>query len=324
MQGLSAYLERIEKGIAELDFPQRPVELYEPMRYILRLGGKRMRPVLTLMGHELFGGRSENVVSPALAVELFHNFTLIHDDIMDRAPLRRGQPTVHAKWNENVGILSGDALMVIAYQQLAKCDAQHFKSIFDLFSKTAIEVCEGQQFDMEFETRADVTIEEYLQMIALKTSVLLGCALQMGAILADASKEDQEHLYAFGKNLGIAFQLHDDLLDAFGDPEKFGKKVGGDIAANKKTFLLLSALKDANPAQHQRLQDLISGKESDESKKIEAVLAVFRELNIREKTEQKMDAFYQEALVHLNAIQREEKDKAPLRHLAAVLMEREN
>jgi len=177
---------------------------------------------------------------------------------------------------------------------------------------------------MEFETRADVTIEEYLQMIALKTSVLLGCALQMGAILADASKADQEHLYAFGKNLGIAFQLHDDLLDAFGDPEKFGKKVGGDIAANKKTFLLLSALKDANPAQHKRLQELISGQESDESKKIEAVLAVFRELNIREKTEQKMDAFYQEALVHLNAIQREEKDKAPLRHLAAVLMEREH
>jgi len=317
-------MQLVEQGIRELKFPEKPKELYEPMHYLLSLGGKRMRPVLLLMGHELFGGKSSDVLPQAIAIELFHNFSLIHDDIMDQAPLRRGKPTVHAKWNSNVGILSGDGMLVIAYQLLSQCKPEKLPEVISIFSKTAIEVCEGQQFDMEFETRDDVSIDEYIEMIALKTSVLLGGALKIGAILADASEENAEHLYEFGKNLGIAFQLQDDLLDAFGDPEKFGKKVGGDIAANKKTFLMLSALHSENREKSDELRQLIRSNHLPEDLKIKEVLSIYEDLSIQEKTRKEMDKFYSNAITHLNAIKGDEKMKHLLKALSDSLMVREH
>ena len=233
IQELSAV---ISNELGKIEYPKNPSLLYEPINYILGLGGKRMRPILVLMAHQLFDKNIEKAVSPALAIEVFHNFTLLHDDIMDKAPLRRGKQTVHEKWNDNVAILSGDTMLVQAYQLMAVVDKDIIKEVLAVFSKTAIEVCEGQQWDMDFETQSDVSIEDYLKMIEYKTAVLLGAALQIGGITAGASAQQQTHLYEFGRNMGIAFQLKDDLLDAFGSPETFGKQVGGDIMANKKTY----------------------------------------------------------------------------------------
>ncbi|MFN3341057.1 MAG: polyprenyl synthetase family protein [Flavobacteriales bacterium] len=324
MRNIPEYMVMVEKGLADLHFPDRPKELYDPLRYILTLGGKRMRPVLLLMAHELFGGKAENALPQAIAIELFHNFSLIHDDIMDNAPLRRGKKTVHEKWNSNVGILSGDAMLVIAYQQMSKCAADKLPEVVRVFNRTAIEVCEGQQYDMEFETRDDVSIEEYINMIALKTSVLLGGALEIGAILANANKKDAEHLNEFGKNLGVAFQLQDDLLDAYGDPDKFGKKVGGDIIANKKTYLVLKALKDADANQNKELQQLIQSVTIPEETKIRQVLELFNALSIPEKTRMAMDEYYAKSIHHLNAISLDASKKAPLEKLAESLMVREH
>lgn len=324
MSPIEAHISLIEKEIHALGFPARPNELYEPMRYILSLGGKRMRPVLLLLGHELFGGKASTVLHQAIAIELFHNFSLIHDDIMDKAPLRRGKDTVHKKWSESVGILSGDAMLVMAYQQLAKCDSGKLPAVLSLFSKTAIEVCEGQQFDMEFENRNDVSIDEYIQMIALKTSVLLGGALKIGALLADANEKDAEHLYQFGKNLGIAFQIHDDLLDAYGDPDKFGKKAGGDILAYKKTYLLLSALHGADDSLRKNLTDLLNDSVIDEQKKIDGVLSIYNQLGIPGKTRLAMDHYFQLAMQHLDFIEVADEKKLVLRSLSESLMVREH
>ena len=246
MRALEEYQKIVFASVDKFLNDTKDEALYEPVKYILSLGGKRMRPVLALMGNEMFDGNVDDCVTSALGIEVFHNFTLLHDDIMDNAPLRRGEATVHEKWNTNAAILSGDVMFVQAFTLVTSCKPEHLRAIIDIFNVTAIEVCEGQQLDMEFETREDVSLEEYLEMIRLKTSVLVGCSLEIGAVLANASKEDAKKLYDFGMNLGMAFQIKDDLLDVFGDAEVFGKQVGGDILANKKTYLLLKALEDGD------------------------------------------------------------------------------
>ena len=267
-------------------FQNAPAELYAPVNYILSIGGKRLRPVLVLMSHALFNEAIEKSLPAAFAVEVFHNFTLLHDDIMDEAPLRRGQPTVHEKYDVNTGILSGDVMMIAAYDSLSKvADESKIPALYKTFNKVAIEVCEGQQYDMNFETRNDVTISAYLKMIELKTSVLLAGAMQMGAIIGDASAADIENIYQFGLNVGLAFQIQEDILDTFGDPEKFGKKVGGDIVQNKKTYLVLKALEVADETSQQALQTLMTTPTVDESTKIEAVKKIFNNLNVRNLAE---------------------------------------
>ena len=322
MQEISAYTNYIEREIARLDFPLHPSNLYDPLRYFMQLGGKRMRPILTLLGAELFGEQKENAINAALSVETFHNFSLIHDDIMDEAPLRRNQATVHEKWNQNIAILSGDVLFVKAFQLLAKHDLKQLSQLLDLFNKTAIEVCEGQQMDMDFETRTDVSIDEYIEMIRLKTSVLLGCALEMGAIIANASENDKRHLYEFGQNIGIAFQIQDDILDLYADPEKFGKQVGGDVISNKKTLLNLKALELATSNQQDYLKELAV--EKDHSKKIIETTQIYNEIGAKEACEVVMQAYYEKAVTALNAIEIDQNQKIPLQQLAQYLMNREN
>jgi geranylgeranyl diphosphate synthase type II len=322
MQEISAYTNYIEREIARLDFPLQPSNLYDPLRYFMQLGGKRMRPILTLLGAELFGEKKENAINAALSVETFHNFSLIHDDIMDEAPLRRNQATVHKKWNQNIAILSGDVLFVKAFQLLAKHDSKHLSHLLDLFNKTAIEVCEGQQMDMDFETRTDVSINEYIEMIRLKTSVLLGCALEMGAIIANASENDKRHLYEFGQNIGLAFQIKDDILDLYADPEKFGKQVGGDVISNKKTLLNLKALELATTKQQDYLRELAV--EKDHSKKIIETTQIYNEIGAKEACEVVMQAYYEKAVTALNAIEINHIQKLPLQKLAENLMKREN
>ncbi|HIP37144.1 MAG TPA: polyprenyl synthetase family protein, partial [Crocinitomix sp.] len=291
MNSIKKYQNFISQEIEQLNLPSVPQQLYEPITYFLSLGGKRMRPVLTLMGCELFQSDYSKAKQAALAVELFHNFSLIHDDIMDEAPLRRGQQTVHIKWNTNVGVLSGDALLILAYQQLTTYSADILKELLPLFNQTAIEVCEGQQYDMDFELRSDVSIQEYIQMIRFKTAVLLGCSLQMGAIIGGACQKDAKALYHFGLNLGIAFQLQDDILDVYADQNKFGKQVGGDIIANKKTYLLLKAFEDADANQSKLLNELLL--ESNADKKVKGVKQIYELLDIKSKAELKMNDFYQ-------------------------------
>jgi geranylgeranyl diphosphate synthase type II len=321
MNSISVYQDFIKEEIEKLSIPSAPSNLYSPITYFLNLGGKKMRPVLTLMGCELFQSDFSKAKGAALAVELFHNFSLIHDDIMDDAPLRRGNETVHEKWNANIGILSGDALLVLAYQQLVGYEPNVLVKLFPLFNQTAIEVCEGQQFDMDFESRNDVSIEEYLQMIKFKTAVLLGCSLQMGAIVGGANESDANELYNFGVNLGLAFQLQDDILDVYADQNKFGKQVGGDIIANKKTYLLLKAFEEANPDQTTELNLLMA--EKDLVKKVDAVKAIYAELDVKGKAEIKMDEYYQIALKNLDGIEISDEKKQPLLGLAHFLMGRE-
>jgi len=317
-----AYQKYIGQEIEKLTIPSSPKNLYDPISYFLNIGGKRMRPVLTLMGCELFNADYKIAKHAALTVELFHNFSLIHDDIMDEAPLRRGNETVHQKWNVNIGILSGDALLIIAYQQLSKYEPSILAQLLPLINQTAIEVCEGQQYDMDFETKQDVSIDQYLQMIKFKTAVLLGCSLKMGAIVGGANENDANELYNFGVNLGIAFQLQDDILDVYADQDKFGKQVGGDIIANKKTYLLIKAFEDANSFQKNELNLLIL--EQDLVKKVAAVKSLYSDLDIKSKTEQKMNDFYDIALQNLDAIQISNDKKQPLLDLAHFLMGREN
>jgi geranylgeranyl diphosphate synthase type II len=293
------------------------------MRYMLALGGKRLRPLLTLIGSDLFDGKQESALPAAMAVELFHNFSLVHDDIMDKAPLRRGQATVHEKWNSNIAILSGDGILVKAYEELARSDAGQLPALLRLFNTTAIEVCEGQQLDMDFETREQVSIPEYIHMITLKTAVLLGCSLEMGAITAGASGEDALNLYEFGKQTGIAFQFKDDILDVYGDAEKFGKQVGGDIISNKKTFLLLNALERANSKQKQELFSWIEKKEFIASEKISAVRKIYNELEVRKAAEAELSLHYTKGLSHLDLISAGADKKQKLRHFTAELMKRE-
>jgi geranylgeranyl diphosphate synthase type II len=314
----------IEERLTQLSLGNRPPELYDPIRYMLELGGKRMRPALLLMANELFGGNTETAIGPALGIEVFHNFTLLHDDIMDKAPLRRSQPTVHTRWNNDIAILSGDTMFVRACQLMMQTSSSVQAEVLDDFFKTAIEVCEGQQLDMNFETQSQVSIADYIEMIRLKTAVLLGCSLRIGARIAGASIEDANKLYDFGTDLGIAFQLHDDLLDAYGDPEKFGKQVGGDIMANKKTFLMLSAIAAANNATLDELNDWLQRKEFDPAEKVEAVKRIFEKLDIRGRTQQEIDRYFYRASAALQTIPVSDDAKAPLQKLSEQLMVREH
>ena len=299
-----------------------PKNLYEPIQYILGLGGKRLRPILTLMTTELFGAKGENAMDAALAIEMFHNFSLVHDDIMDDAPLRRGKATVHEKWDINTGILSGDAMLILSYQFFESYPPEMFKELTTLFSKTAIEVCEGQQYDVDFETRDDVTIPEYLKMIEYKTSVLVAAAMKMGAIIAKASEKEASAIYEFGRNLGIAFQLQDDYLDAFGDPETFGKQVGGDIMENKKTFLYLRSLEKANKKDRESLLHLYSIKPEDPTTKVQAVKSIFMESGAVEDAKSEIESYTQKAYKTLDELNLPDGSKQLLRQFGESLMQR--
>jgi geranylgeranyl diphosphate synthase type II len=318
LEVFSEHLNKHSRGLSRLS----PKELYEPESYILSLGGKRLRPLLALIACDLFGKDPHLALNSALSVELFHNFSLIHDDILDAAPLRRNQPTVHAKWNTNIAILSGDVMLVKAFQALENYDASSFALLTKLLNKTAIEVCEGQQLDMNFENLPGVSVDEYLDMITKKTAVLLGCSLKMGAIAAGTSVNDQEHLYEFGKHLGISFQLMDDLLDAFAkDSEKFGKQPGGDIIANKKTFLLLKARELGSESQKKEIEKYLDIKDTD--KKIKGILAIYNDLGIEALCQQEADKHTQTAIDHLNKIKADPTRKENLKNFAKGLLKRQ-
>ena len=319
------YLQGLIGGeVDKLALPSYPAALYEPIRYILTLGGKRMRPALLLMACDLFGGDIDAAISPALAIEVFHNFTLMHDDIMDNAPLRRGSVTVHEKWDNNVGILSGDVMLVQGYKLMMQVGDRLLRPILDIFNTTAIGVCEGQQLDMEFEERNEVGIDEYINMIRLKTAVVLGGALKIGALIGGANIEDAELLSSFGQHLGIAFQLQDDILDVYGDPEKFGKQVGGDIISNKKTYLLIKALELANGQQTTVLKNWIAAAQFDNAEKVATVTAIYNLLDVRQHAENTMQAYADKAFEALDAINLPDEHKQYLRDFADGLLVREN
>ncbi len=319
---ISKYSDALVAHLANKVTLKEPSSLYEPIDYILTLGGKRLRPVLTLMSADFFGGNYKQALDASLAVEMFHNFSLVHDDIMDNAPLRRGHQTVHEKWDVNTGILSGDAMLILAYQLFETYEPKVFMQLAVLFSKTALEVCEGQQYDVDFETRNDVTISQYIKMIEYKTAVLIGASLQMGAIIAEASQSCQEKIYAFGKNLGIAFQLQDDYLDAFGNPLTFGKQVGGDIIANKKTFLYLTALQKSTPAEAQELSSLFATMPKDPSEKITAVKEIFVCSGAAKATEDEIARYTNTSISLLQDIKISQQHKDTLKSFADFLMNR--
>ena len=319
---ISKYSDALVAHLANKVTLKEPASLYEPIDYILTLGGKRLRPVLTLMSADFFGGNYKQALDASLAVEMFHNFSLVHDDIMDNAPLRRGHQTVHEKWDVNTGILSGDAMLILAYQLFETYEPKIFMQLAVLFSKTALEVCEGQQYDVDFETRNDVTISQYIKMIEYKTAVLIGASLQMGAIIAEASESCQEKIYAFGKNLGIAFQLQDDYLDAFGNPLTFGKQVGGDIIANKKTFLYLTALQKSTPAEAQELSSLFASMPKDPSNKITAVKEIFVCSGAAKATEDEIARYTNTSISLLQDIKISQQHKDTLKSFADFLMNR--
>lgn len=321
MQSWKDYLPYFEGLLAEQNKEEKsPKELYDPIRYFLALGGKRIRPIAALITADMFAADKKQASHLAMAIEVFHNFTLVHDDIMDEAKKRRNQATVHEKWNRDIAILSGDVMLVNAYQHLEKIDYNKVIPILSLFNKTAVEVCEGQQLDMNFETETDVSIEEYIQMISLKTSVLLAASLKLGTMLGDATKEEANLMYDFGKNLGIAFQIQDDLLDAFGEEETFGKKIGGDIIANKKTFLYLKALELADITVKEKLEQVAS--EENETSKIENTLAIYQQLDVKAITEKEIKKYFNKAVFALSNIKRESPQKQILENLALFLIKR--
>ena len=322
MRAISQYQDIIQAHFEALNLTKEPNNLYEPIRYILSLGGKRLRPVLTLMATEVFDVDCEKAIPAATAVEVFHNFSLIHDDIMDDAPLRRGNETVHEKWDLNTGILSGDAMLILAYQFFENYEPVVFRDLAKLFSKTALEVCEGQQYDVDFETRDDVTIPEYLKMIEYKTAVLVGAAMKMGAIVAETSTENANAIYDFGLNLGIAFQLQDDYLDAFGNPETFGKQVGGDIIENKKTYLYLKALEFSKAEEKEQLLHLFSIHPSDNTDKIQSVKQIFTQTGADAATQQAIQDFTLKAIQTLDKMNISEDKKAILKAFGNKLMSR--
>jgi geranylgeranyl diphosphate synthase type II len=323
MQSLETYRTAFMSYLEAKTAIKEPLNLYEPITYILGLGGKRLRPLLTLMTTEIFDTDYKKALDAALAIEVFHNFSLVHDDIMDDAPLRRGNATVHEKWDVNTGILSGDAMLINAYQLFENYEGEVFRSLAKLFSKTAIEVCEGQQYDVDFETRDDVTIPEYLKMIEYKTAVLVGAAMKMGAIIANVPETTQNDIYEFGKNLGIAFQLQDDYLDAFGDPETFGKQVGGDIIENKKTFLYLKSLASVTKQEAKELEHLFSIQPQDVSEKINTVKNIFISSGAAEKTKEEIAFYTQKAFQVLEKLPINEAKKTLLKKFGTSLMQRE-
>ncbi len=305
-------------------FSKAPEGLYEPVDYILQLGGKRLRPVLVLMAYQLFKDSHEAALPVSMAVEVFHNFSLVHDDIMDAAPLRRGKPTVHHRYGLNTGILSGDVMLILCYEYLLKVEKRHLVAdLVAVFNEMAVKVCEGQQYDMDFETRKDVTIPAYLTMIEYKTAALIECCLALGAILAEAGSDNVDHLRAFGRNIGLAFQMQDDILDTFGDPEKFGKKVGGDILNNKKTFLVLKAMELATVEDQKALASWMSTTEADEEEKISAVRSLFRKWKVHELAAEKMNQYQKTAFEHLHQVQAPAAKKQLLFDLADQLLVRE-
>lgn len=324
MTDIKSLQNLINSEIEQLDLSGNPKELYEPISYILSLGGKRMRPLLVLLGYQLVKENPDEVIRQALAVEVFHNFTLMHDDIMDEAPLRRGMPTVHEKWNSTVAILSGDTMLVKAYDLLLEIDQSILKEAITLFNKCAVEVCEGQQIDMNFESMDSVTIEDYINMIRLKTAVLLGFSLEYGALMAGMSEVDRKRLYEVGVKMGVGFQLMDDLLDVYADQAKFGKQVGGDIISNKKTFLLIKALELANTQQRSALNSWLSAEEFDIQEKVAAVTEIYDQLHIRQLTSDLMNQYFDEGLTILEELDCRTEGKAVLKAFANQLMKREN
>ncbi|SFF25496.1 polyprenyl synthetase family protein [Thermoflexibacter ruber] len=316
-------LQSIEKEIQNIALGTHPTELYEPIRYIMDLGGKRIRPILVLIGNYLFTDDWQKNTKPALAVEIFHNFTLLHDDIMDNAPIRRGKPTVHEKWNSNIALLSGDVMLVKAYQQLDFVEEKYFHTILRKFHQCAIEVCEGQQLDMNFEKVEKISQGEYINMIRLKTAVLLGFSLEFGAVIGGADPENAQQLYDFGVNIGIGFQLKDDLLDVYSDQAKFGKQVGGDIIANKKTFLLIKALEKATGETQDQLQSWLTKVDFDKEEKVKAIIEIYNSLNIKQETESKMNEYFYKAFQSLDSIPIKKEKKEALISFTNDLINRE-
>ena len=314
---------RIDEAFSEIRLPSAPADLYEPINYTLELGGKRLRPLLVLASCEMFGGEISEAIYPAIGIELFHNFTLLHDDIMDKAPLRRGKETVYKKWNANVAILAGDTMFALANKYMLRTRVHAISSVIELFNQTAIEVCEGQQYDMDYENRREVTIADYIEMIRLKTAVLLAASLKTGAIIAGAGAADCELIYQFGINIGLAFQLKDDLLDVYGVQEKFGKVSGGDIIAGKKTYLYLKAIESAGD-QAEYFRNLYTTHTEDNNKKVSKVKDFFNQLNIEQFTRKLIDEYYQKALYELSRISLSVEAMELLREYSAKLMEREN
>jgi geranylgeranyl diphosphate synthase, type II len=320
---LKDFQQALNQEFAQQTYGENPPELYEPIRYLMALGGKRMRPLMTLMATTLFTDDWQKAVRPASAVEVFHNFTLMHDDIMDKAPIRRGKPTVHEKWNDNIAILSGDVMLVQAYELLLDVEDAQFKKALKRFNRTAAEVCEGQQLDMNFESRATVSEGEYLEMIKLKTSVLLGFALELGGIIGGANDESCELLYEIGINIGLGFQLKDDLLDVYGDPEKFGKQVGGDIISNKKTFMLIEAIEKASGETKTALDNWLNIKSFDNAEKVKAVTEIYDSLGIKQSAEERINAYFDKGLEALTRLKVNEERKTELMDLFKVLIDRE-
>jgi len=313
----------IANSVGELKFPIYPAELYEPISYILSIGGKRMRPALLLMACDLFGGDVEAALSPALAIEVFHNFTLMHDDIMDNAPIRRGRATVHEKWDRNVAILSGDVMLIEGYKLMMQVRNNILRQVLDIFNDTAVGVCEGQQLDMTFETSNNISISEYINMIRLKTAVVLGGALKIGALIGEAEQKDADLLSEFGVNLGIAFQLQDDILDVYGDPLKFGKQVGGDIISNKKTYLLIKALELVEGPEAEELNNWLTATQFDAAEKVATVTEIYNSVNVRQYAENEMKAYAEKAFKALEQINLPEENKQYLRDFADGLLVRE-
>lgn len=313
-------LDIVNKEIQNISYPKPPKSLFEPISYILSLGGKRIRPALALIACNIYSDDIKPAIPVAMGVEIFHNFTLLHDDLMDKADVRRGKDTVHKKWNDNTAVLSGDAMLIEAYREIAKVNVKYLPEILSFFSDTATEICCGQQYDMEFEQRMDVTIDEYIEMIRLKTAVLLGCALKEGAMVAGAGEKDTDNLYQFGINIGLAFQLKDDLLDVYGDPATFGKRIGGDILCNKKTYLLINAL--SSPSVKKELIDWIKKDKFDEKEKIEAVTGIYNRLNLKEKSEKLIYEYYEASIKNLDAVNVPRQRKESLYRLAEDLTHR--
>lgn len=317
-------LVKVNDFLDNLKYDRKPSGLYDPVKYVLSMGGKRIRPVLMLLSYGLFKDDVESVLMPACALETYHNYTLLHDDLMDNADMRRGHETVHRKWDANTAILSGDSMLVLAYERMAKCNPVYLSDVLHTFTETALEIGEGQQYDMEFETRNDVTEDEYIEMIRLKTSVLLACAQKIGAILAGASKQDQDNLYKFGEQIGLAFQLQDDYLDVYGDPKVFGKKVGGDIICNKKTYMLINVYNRADAEQRRELQHWMEAETFNSDEKVAAVTAIYNKVGVDKLAIEKIAYYFEESKKYLDAVQVSDERKAELRLYAQKMMHRKN
>ena len=317
-------LVKVNDFLDNLKYERKPSGLYDPVKYVLSMGGKRIRPVLMLLSYGLFKDDVESGLMPACALETYHNYTLLHDDLMDNADMRRGHETVHRKWDANTAILSGDSMLVLAYERMAKCNPVYLSDVLHTFTETALEIGEGQQYDMEFETRNDVTEDEYIEMIRLKTSVLLACAQKIGAILAGASKQDQDNLYKFGEQIGLAFQLQDDYLDVYGDPKVFGKKVGGDIICNKKTYMLINAYNRADAEQRRELQHWMEAETFNSDEKVAAVTAIYNKVGVDKLAIEKIAYYFEESKKYLDAVQVSDERKAELRLYAQKMMHRKN